>query len=277
LKRRLSLNDRILDDVRPAIFEALSARREYKISNVDRTIGARLAGEIAREHGDKGLPAGTIELSFRGSAGQSFGAFCISGMTLNLNGEANDYVGKGMAGGEINVSPYNDTKFNAHNVLAGNAILYGATGGSLSIAGSVGERFCVRNSGAKAVVEGIGDHGCEYMTNGEVAILGPTGINFGAGMTGGVAYVYAPDDTFLLRCNGAYVEPQRIGSRVDAESLRDLIEHHYTRTGSATAQTMLAEWQSVLTRFWIVRPRTADKLRVHSSGAVNPIVNQIRA
>ena len=169
---------------------------ELPIRNVNRTVGTMLGHELTKRHGGLGLPDDTIDVTFTGSAGQSFGAFVPSGITLRLDGDANDYVGKGLSGGRLIVRPPLDapTDFVAEeNIIAGNVILYGATGGEVFLRGVVGERFCVRNSGATAVVEGVGDHGCEYMTGGRVVVLGPTGRNFGAGMSGGIAYVYDPE------------------------------------------------------------------------------------
>jgi len=192
---------------KPAISEKLPVKASFVIRNTDRSIAARLAGKIARVYGDEGLPDGTIELNFRGSAGQSFGAFNIAGSTLILTGEANDYVGKGMSGGEIVVRPPSNSLFQwSRNTIIGNTVMYGATGGVLLAAGRAGERFCVRNSGGVAVVEGVGDHGCEYMTAGTVVVLGEVGRNFAAGMTGGVAFIYDERENFRARCNTELVE-----------------------------------------------------------------------
>ncbi len=172
------------------------------ITNVDRTVGTLLGYEITRRHGGAGLPDDTINLTFSGSAGQSFGAFVPRGVTMRLHGDANDYFGKGLSGGRLILRPPEGSPFVAEEqIIAGNVILYGATGGEAFVRGQVGERFCVRNSGAVAVVEGVGDHGCEYMTGGRVVVLGPTGRNFAAGMSGGVAYVYDPDRSFGERLN----------------------------------------------------------------------------
>jgi glutamate synthase domain-containing protein 3 len=228
------------------------------IANTDRTVGARLSGEIARVFGDQGLPSGSVEATFEGSAGQSFGAFSIRGMRLILYGEANDYVGKGMAGGELVIRPPREARFATHeNVIIGNTVLYGATGGTLYAAGRAGERFCVRNSGARAVVEGLGDHGCEYMTGGIVVVLGEVGKNFGAGMTGGIAYVL--DEAHLLpeRYNPQLVSIERLNT--DDEDLSTLLREHLHWTESPRAREVLANWEEFRPKFWRVVP--------HPSGA----------
>src|SRR5512135_2506129 len=185
------LDDWLEQATAEAVDQHVPVALEHAIHNTDRTVGARLAGEIARRYGDKGLPEGTIRITFHGSAGQSFGAFCINGLNMTLIGEANDYVGKSMAGGEIVIRPPLEARWATQdNFIVGNTVLYGATGGRLFAAGRAGERFAVRNCGSTSVVEGVGDHGCEYMTSGTVVILGSTGRNFAAGMTGVTAFVY---------------------------------------------------------------------------------------
>ncbi|RMF90895.1 MAG: glutamate synthase subunit alpha, partial [Nitrospinota bacterium] len=250
---KLTLNQRILADAQPALNEGRPVKLRYAIRNTDRTVGATLAGAIAQKYGRAGLPAGTVDLRFRGSAGQSFGAFCVEGMRLSLVGEANDYVGKGMGGGEIILTPPPESRFAWHtNVIMGNTVLYGATGGSLFAAGRAGERFCVRNSGAVAVVEGIGDHGCEYMTGGVVVILGETGKNFGAGMSNGLAYVLDEHDHFPRRYNPEMVGIERVQSEADQQMLRCLITRHVQLTRSPWAQTILDSWDHFLPLFWKV-------------------------
>jgi glutamate synthase domain-containing protein 3 len=192
-----------------------------------------------------------------GSAGQSFGAFIVDGLRLELEGEANDYVGKGMAGGEIVIRPPRTAPFTSPQVIVGNTNLYGATGGHFFAAGRAGERFAVRNSGATAVVEGIGDHGCEYMTGGTVVVLGATGQNFGAGMTNGSVYVYDPNGMFPGRINGESVLLESLADGADTRELRALIERHVAMTGSAHARTLLADWDAALPSFWNVIPRAA--------------------
>ncbi|MFC7336181.1 glutamate synthase large subunit [Haloferula chungangensis] len=223
----------------------------YDVVNTDRNIGTRLSGRIAEVHGNYAFKETTaVTLNLRGSAGQSLGCFLVSGVKIDLVGEANDYVGKGMAAGEIIVRPPSDAKFEAaKNSIAGNTCLYGATGGKLFLNGRAGERFCVRNSGATAVVEGVGDHGCEYMTNGTVAILGRTGKNFGAGMSGGTAYVYDVDGRFYSRVNPEMVVVLPIKRKVDIAEFKSLLEEHVAKTGSPHAKDLLADWENSLDKF----------------------------
>ena len=217
---------------------------DYDVVNTDRNIGTRLSGRIAEVHGDRGLAANSIHITCRGSAGQSFGCFLVSGVKLELIGEANDYVGKGMAAGEIVIRVSETAKFEAAtNTICGNTCLYGATGGSLFATGRAGERFAVRNSGATTVVEGVGDHGCEYMTNGIVAILGKTGKNFGAGMSGGTAYVSVVDGRFFSRVNSEMVVALPIKRAQDIAEFRALIELHLEKTGSVQAAKLLSSWE----------------------------------
>jgi glutamate synthase (NADPH/NADH) large chain/glutamate synthase (ferredoxin) len=230
-------------------------RVELPIRNVHRAIGATLSGEIAKRYGAGGLPEGTIELNLRGSAGQSLGAFLAPGVTLRVEGAANDYVGKGMSGGKIVLVPAADATFLAHeNVIAGNTVLYGATGGEAFICGVAGERFAVRNSGATAVVEGVGDHGCEYMTAGVVVVLGPTGYNFAAGMSGGIAYVYDESELFGARCNLDMVDLESVWGEEDREQLHRLVDRHSRETGSLRARMLLANWEAHLPLFVKVMP-----------------------
>jgi len=245
------------EDVKIPLSEGVSVVREYSIRNVNRTIGARAAGEIAHERGNRGLAGVAAEFRFTGSAGQSFGAFLTGGLRLILEGEANDYVGKGLGGGEIIIRPPRGSRFATHeNVIMGNAVLYGATSGWLFAAGRAGERFCVRNSGATAVVEGAGEHACEYMTGGVVVILGETGRNFGAGMTNGVAFVYDPDGKFERRCNQELVGIERIIEPEDSQLLRQLVFLHAEKTASLRARQVLDRWSETVLRFWGVRPRS---------------------
>jgi len=219
-------------------------------------VGAKLAGQLALRYGDQGLPAGQIQITFTGSSGQSFGAFGLSGLNLTLIGEAQDYAGKGLSGGEIVIRPPEEARFVPHqNVIMGNTVLYGATGGRLFAAGVAGERFAVRNSGATAVVEGVGDHGCEYMTGGLVVVLGETGRNFGAGMTGGEAYVYDVDDNFERRYNPELIAVRRLQGTGDDAKLKKLIQDHFAKTGSQRAKTLLEDWESQRQIFWHVAPR----------------------
>ena len=228
--------------------------KRYKITNRERSVGARLSGEIARVH-PQGLPAGTIRLHIEGIAGQTFGVFNSAGVTLDLEGEAQDYVGKGMAGGEIIVRPREDAVLTPQeNTIIGNTVMYGATGGSLYAAGLAGERLCVRNSGGSAVVEGCGDHGCEYMTGGVTVVLGKTGRNFGAGMSGGIAYVLNSDGSFKDNLNTEMVSLEPVSSGIDEDLLKTMIERHLTLTRSPKARALLADWQNARAMFWKVAP-----------------------
>ncbi len=230
---------------------------DYAIKNTDRAVGTMLSGVIAKKYGEEGLPDGTIKIKFKGSAGQSFGAFAVKGLDLRLEGETNDYFGKGLSGGRISILPpaRRSDDFKAEeNIIAGNTGLYGATSGELYINGKVGERFGVRNSGAIAVIEGAGDHCCEYMTGGRVVVLGKTGRNFAAGMSGGVAYVYDPDHTFDYFCNMDMVELSLVEDSVSRKELLELIREHYLHTGSALAGRMLDDWHRYIEDFIQVVP-----------------------
>jgi glutamate synthase domain-containing protein 2/glutamate synthase domain-containing protein 1/glutamate synthase domain-containing protein 3 len=225
------------------------------VRNVNRTVGGILSGEIARRRGVRGLPEGTIEIAFSGSAGQSFAAWLAPGVTFSLRGETNDYTGKGLSGGVVSVRPPERALFRAEeNMIVGNTVLYGATAGRAFFRGLAGERFAVRNSGALAVVEGVGDHGCEYMTGGRVVVLGPTGRNFAAGMSGGVAYVYDKGRTFESRCNVELVDLEPLDDE-DAAEVQRLIKEHAQRTGSLVARNVLASWDRACERFVKVMPR----------------------
>ena len=229
--------------------------RHYPVTNGNRDVATHLSGQIAYQRGDKGLPPGALDLSFTGSAGQSFGAFLVEGVRLTLSGEANDYVGKGMSGGEIIVRPRPEAKFDWHtNVLVGNTCLYGATGGSLFAAGWAGERFAVRNSGATAVVDGVGDHGCEYMTGGVVVVLNRIGKNFAAGMSGGLAFVHDERGVLAERHNAQMSSAERLTNAEEISSLRRLIERHALFTRSPYAQTLLDNWETTISHFWKVIP-----------------------
>lgn len=253
-----TLDDRILEDAKDALEGRGAVRLSYKVRNTDRAVGTKLAGEIAYRYHEEGLPEGTIEISLEGSAGQSLGAFLHRGIRIVLRGEANDYVGKGMGGGEIALLPPEDSPFESHeNVIMGNTCLYGATGGMLFAAGRAGERFAVRNSGAKAVVEGIGDHGCEYMTEGVVVILGETGRNFGAGMSNGIAYVLDEKGDFPSKLNPELVAIKRVTGEQDVEMLTGLIKRHVQLTGSRRGREILDHWERFQPLFWKVAPHTA--------------------
>ncbi len=225
------------------------------ILNTDRTVGAMLGGAISKKFGAAGLPEDTIKINFEGVAGQSFGAFNVGGVSLHIAGSANDYVGKGMSGGRIVVRPHPKSTFVAEdNIIVGNTLLYGATGGEAYFRGLAGERFAVRNSGAVAVVEGVGDHGCEYMTGGIVVCLGPTGRNFGAGMSGGIAYVYDEHGKFKSLCNPAMIDLQKLEVQEDIEDLKELITKHKKFTKSVVAERILDDWDNALSRFVKVMP-----------------------
>lgn len=261
------LDNLILQESMDAIAGLQSVSLSYEIKNTHRTVGAMIAGEIAYRYGDAGLPGVTLELNFRGTAGQSFGAFALQGMRLILEGDANDYVGKGMHGGEIIIKPPRDAKFESHkNVIMGNTVMYGATRGELYAAGVAGERFCVRNSGGIAVVEGIGDHGCEYMTGGIVAILGRTGKNFAAGMTGGIAYVLDEEGTFPKKYNPQHVGISRLQDEKDILILKTLIAKHREATGSKRAEEILSKWHHYLPLFWKVLPFEMERLQREEGG-----------
>ena len=226
------------------------------ISNVNRTAGTMLGHAVSRRHGLEGLPDNTIRIHFTGSAGQSFGAFIPHGITLTLVGDSNDYTGKGLSGGRLIVYPSPLSTFNpSENIVIGNVTLYGATSGEAFFRGMAGERFCVRNSGANAVVEGVGDHGCEYMTGGRVAILGSVGRNFAAGMSGGIAYVLDPDASLQELYNPGHVDLERIEDSYDERELRDLIEAHFRHTRSDVAEQVLDKWETMLPDFVKVMPQ----------------------
>ncbi len=262
------LDQWVWEECRPVVRGGGTLRRTYAVRNRDRSVGARLSGEIARATGGRGLAPGSLELSFRGVAGQSFGAFLARGVSLRLTGEAQDYVGKGMSGGEIVLRPPPHLAGRSHHqVIAGNTLLYGATGGALFAAGRVGERFCVRNSGARAVVEGCGTHGCEYMTGGVAVMLGAVGENFGAGMSGGVAFVEDPAGQLEERLNPGMVGIQPLAT-ADGELLHRLISRHAELTGSAHAATLLADWQQTLVCFRKVAPEAAAEQPREASAVV---------
>ena len=249
------LDEQIIADAKEAIAGLGRVELTYDIVNRNRTVGARTAGEIARRHGDAGLAPGTIQCHFQGTAGQSFGAFNIRGLHLYLHGEANDYVAKGMAGGEVVVMPGAGATFESQeNVIIGNTVMYGATGGCLYAAGRAGERFAVRNSGGIAVVEGLGDHGCEYMTGGAAVILGETGRNFGAGMTGGVAFVLDEQLDFEAKFNPQFIGIERLQPGEHQDLLWTLVANHQRRTGSTWSKTILDRWDEFLPQFWKVEP-----------------------
>jgi len=254
------LDRKLIERAKPALERRERVSFETAVCNTDRTSCALLSSEVSRRYGVEGLPADTIRITFRGSAGQSFGAFLAPGITVRVEGDANDYVGKGLSGGRIIVVPPRDATFSPEeNIIAGNVVLYGATSGEMFLRGRVGERFCVRNSGATAVVEGVGDHGCEYMTRGVAVVLGPTGRNFAAGMSGGVAYVWNQDGKFETRCNTGMVDIEAL-SKYDAQRLKMLLSRHLEYTGSTVAADLLADWDRAQASFVRVMPREYKKV-----------------
>ena len=245
----------LLKSCEPALRERKHVRIDTTIQNIDRAFGTILSNEVSKAHGANGLPADTIHIKAKGSAGQSLGAWLAHGITIEIEGDANDYVGKGLSGGRIVVYPPKNTDFIAEkNIIIGNVALYGATSGEAYCRGVAAERFCVRNSGATAVIEGVGDHGCEYMTGGRAVILGPTGRNFAAGMSGGVAYVFDPEGKLLVNCNLEMVELEDVIEEHDVVELKTLIEAHYKYTNSAVAKEILANWESRVAQFRKVMP-----------------------
>ena len=249
------LDEQMLVAAAKAIEHGEEVSLDYAIKNTDRATGAMLSGAIAKKYGEEGLPANTINVKFKGSAGQSFGAFLTKGVAFKLEGETNDYFAKGLSGGCLAILPPTRSNFAAEdNIIAGNTGLYGATSGELYVNGKVGERFGVRNSGAIAVVEGAGDHCCEYMTGGRVVVLGETGRNFAAGMSGGVAYVWDKSHNFDYFCNMDMVEINLVEDSVSRKELHELIHQHYLHTGSTLARTMLDNWQQYIEEFIQVVP-----------------------
>jgi glutamate synthase domain-containing protein 3 len=249
-----ALDYELVAHCKPAVDKRARVSGSFKVRNVNRTVGGILSSVITKVWGAEGLPPKTIELEFQGSAGQSFGAWLAPGIELTLHGDANDYAGKGLSGGVVTVRPSEQATFAAEDsVVVGNTVLYGATAGRAFFRGLAGERFAVRNSGADAVVEGIGDHGCEYMTGGNVVVLGPTGRNFAAGMSGGVAYVLDVDGCFESRCNFELVGFDEMDAQ-DDKTLFELVTEHHRRTGSVVAEQLLADWPAAMARIVKVMP-----------------------
>jgi len=252
-----ALDQQLIVMSREALDSGKPVRFSTTIANVNRTVGTMLGHEVTKAYGGEGLPDGTIDITFDGSAGNSFGAFLPTGITLRVYGDANDYVGKGLSGGRIVVRPSDNVPSDyvaEDNIVGGNVILFGATSGQAFLRGVVGERFAVRNSGAHAVVEGVGDHGCEYMTGGRVVILGQTGRNFAAGMSGGIAYVYDPDDTLSENLNSEMVELEALDDD-DLAWLHGMVQAHVDATDSAVGQHILNDWTDGQRRFAKVMPR----------------------
>ena len=251
-----ALDHQLIALSQPALDHKLPVEIQLPIRNSNRTVGAMLSGQITKRYGEGGLPPETIKIHFSGSAGQSFGAFLAEGIDIHLDGDTNDYMGKGMAGGRIVVCPPPDAGFvPEENIIVGNVVLYGATGGQVFIRGVAGERFCVRNSGVQAVVESVGDHGCEYMTGGVVVVLGKTGRNFAAGMSGGIAFVYDEAGDLATRFNPDMADLETIVDSQDISTLKHIVQEHLAHTGSTTARLILDRWEESLRRFKKVMPR----------------------
>jgi len=245
----------LIRDSKKALNGAEKVWIQRNIVNVDRTVGAMLSGQISKRYGEAGLPDDTINCTFHGTAGQSFGAFLTKGVSFRLEGDCNDYIGKGLSGGKIVVVPPMGSTFKPEeNILIGNTSLYGATTGEAYFRGVAGERFCVRNSGALAVIEGTGDHCCEYMTGGRVAVLGKTGRNFAAGMSGGIAYVLDEDGNFDYFCNKGLVELSPVEDKADIKELQEMISKHLAYTQSTVASRILTSWEAYLPKFVKVIP-----------------------
>jgi glutamate synthase (NADPH/NADH) large chain len=254
-----------LKEAQPAIHHQQKVFAEFNIKNTDRTTGTIVSNEITKVHKASGLPTDTIHFKFKGTAGQSFGAFNTKGLTLELEGDANDYFGKGLSGARLIIYPPENSRYTPEeNIIIGNVALYGATAGEVFIRGKAGERFCVRNSGASVVVEGVGDHGCEYMTGGVAVILGDTGRNFAAGMSGGIAYVYDVNGKFPQNCNQEMIDLDPL-SQNDEGVLKELIYKHYITTGSAVAKFMLDDFENQLKNFIKVFPKDYKKALQQSS------------
>jgi len=254
-------NTTLLELCQPALERGERVEARMPIKNVNRVVGTIVGSELTRRYGPQGLPEDTIKLTFDGSAGQSFGAFMPQGMTLILSGDANDYLGKGLSGGKIVIAPPEGSTFiPRENIIIGNTALYGATAGEVYIRGMAGERFAVRNSGAIAVVEGVGDHGCEYMTGGRVVVLGPTGRNFAAGMSGGIAYIWDVDGDFATRCNKQMVGLESLTDLAEVEEVRQLIRRYQQYTDSGHAERLLNEWETTVAHIVKVIPHDYKRM-----------------
>jgi glutamate synthase (NADPH/NADH) large chain len=261
------LDNRLIAGSQPALEKGQKVELSSKITNIDRSVGVMLSHEITKKTGAEGLPEGTITVRFTGHAGQSFGGWLAKGVTFRLEGDANDYVGKGLSGGRIIIAPPTDAGYKpSENILLGNVAFYGATGGEAYLRGIAAERFAVRNSGATVVVEGVGDHGCEYMTRGTALILGPTGRNFAAGMSGGVAYVWDPKGQLKTNINLQMVELEK-PSAEDLALVQSLVKKHYQETGSDVAETLLAAWEKHQGEFVLVMPVDYKKVLLAQKAA----------
>jgi glutamate synthase domain-containing protein 3 len=255
VKEKSELDETLIKAAQPAITSNKKVNMTHQISNTQRAVGATLSAEVSRNYGEAGLPEDTVSVNFSGSAGQSFGAFLASGITFQLEGDANDYVGKGLSGGKLIIRPPKEATFLPHkNAITGNVNLFGATKGEVYISGLAGERFAVRNSGAIAVVEGVGDHGCEYMTGGRVIVLGLTGVNFAAGMSGGIAYILDENQLFDTRCNLEMVDIEPVMKTDDIQFLEHRLNKHLAYTNSPRAKEILDNWDEILPYFIKVIP-----------------------
>ncbi|CAI8008007.1 Ferredoxin-dependent glutamate synthase 1 [Geodia barretti] len=264
-----ALDNKLIELCVDAIESKKAVTLDLPISNRNRTVGTTLSYEIAKRHGIEALPDDTITINFSGSAGQSFSAFLAKGVTMRVQGDANDYFAKGLSGGKVIIAPPAESSFTPEeNIIVGNVVLYGATGGKAFIRGVAGERFAVRNSGAETVVEGVGDHGCEYMTRGKVVVLGPTGRNFAAGMSGGEAFVLDEHGVFESLCNPDLVGLESVEDPADEKGLRSLIEEHYEQTGSANARRVLDNWDEMLPKFVKVMPYDYKRILMERAAAV---------
>jgi len=265
-------DNELIDLARPALEDGTPVVIETDISNLDRTTGTMLSYEVSKKYGKAGLPDDTIQINMKGHGGQSMGFTLAKGITMTVEGDANDYTGKGLSGGKIAVYPSQDVIDEIgfvpeDNVVVGNVCLYGATSGKAFFRGKAGERFCVRNSGALAVVEGVGDHGAEYMTGGHLVILGETGRNFGAGMSGGVAYIYDPGQRFPERCNMGLVGLEKVDAEVDKGDLYNYIQQHVEATGSNVGQNMLENWDATVKDFVKVMPHDYKRVLAERAAA----------
>ena len=270
---RLALDNKLIELAQPAIQRGDAVRFELPIVNTNRTVGTMLSHTVAKKWGEGGLPDGTIQIKLTGSAGQSFGAFLAHGITIQLEGDGNDYVGKGLSGGRLIIYPPEQSTFvPEENIIVGNVVLYGATGGEAFFRGCAAERFAVRNSGTRTVIEGIGDHGCEYMTGGRVVILGETGRNFAAGMSGGIAYIWDRDGNFLQDCNLGMVELEQLQEDEDVAEVRRLVELHRRYTGSTVAQDVLDRWDEVVAQFVKVMPTDYKRVLLEQARRAAPPV-----
>jgi glutamate synthase (NADPH/NADH) large chain len=262
------IDNKLIELAKDALENGNNVKFELPIINTDRTVGTILSHTLVKIWGEKMLPDDTIHIKFNGSAGQSFGAFLARGISMEIEGDANDYVGKGLSGGNITIYPPKNSTFEAgENIIVGNVCLYGATSGQAFFRGRAAERFCVRNSGANTVIEGVGDHACEYMTGGRVVILGPTGRNFAAGMSGGIAYIWDDNKLFEKNCNLGMVELEKVDHEHDIDELYGLIQLHYDHTESIVANNILDNWKSSLSQFVKVMP--TDYKRVLAERALH--------